>query len=227
MTLPLGWPEPDPAGRPLVKICGLSDPRIAAAAVEAGAEFIGVVHFEPSPRHVGAAVAREVADAVSGGAMVVLLSVDASDRELDALMERVAPAALQLHGREPPERVAALIERYDLPVAKALGIGGPDDLAAASDYPEALLLLDAKPPADSDRPGGHGAPFDWRMLDALDPPRPFMLSGGLDPHNVSAAVRTARPYAVDVSSGVEVGGRKDRAAVEAFIAAARARTTEA
>lgn len=213
---PPGWP--DPKARPLVKICGLSDPVVAFQAVNAGADMIGVVYFEPSPRHVGPGVARDVADAVRGGASVVLLTVDASDRELDALVARVRPDALQLHGKETPERVAELAARYDLPIAKAIGVAGPEDLEAAGGYDDALLLVDAKAPPEADRPGGLGATFDWSLLSALGE-RPFMLSGGLNAQNAGEAVRTVRPYAVDVSSGVETAGKKDLAQIKAFIEA--------
>ncbi|MBJ3776251.1 phosphoribosylanthranilate isomerase [Acuticoccus mangrovi] len=218
---PRGWPaRPTDAG-PLVKICGLTRPDLARAAVAAGADLVGIVHFPPSPRHLDLDAAAAVADAVRGTATVVALVVDADDATLDALVARARPDALQLHGKETPERVAHLAARHGLPVAKALGVATAADLAAAARY-DALLVLDAKPPKDADRPGGHGQRFDWRVLDALDPARPFMLSGGLDPESVAEAVATVRPYAVDVSSGVETNRIKDIAKMSAFVAAVRA-----
>jgi phosphoribosylanthranilate isomerase len=204
---------------PLVKICGLTRPDIAAAAVAAGADMIGLVHFPPSPRHVPVAVAAEVADAARG-AILVALTVDADDATLDALVEAVRPDALQLHGRETPARVREIAARHRLLVAKAHGIAAAADLASIGW--DVLPVLDAKPPQDASRPGGHGAAFDWTLLAALPAGRPYMLSGGLTPENVAAAVAATRPYAVDVSSGVERDGAKDPSRIAAFIAAAGA-----
>ncbi|WP_245944030.1 phosphoribosylanthranilate isomerase [Acuticoccus kandeliae] len=210
------WPV---AGEgPLIKICGITTPALAEAAVAAGADMIGVVHFKPSPRHLTVDAAAEIAQTVRGRAFVVALTVDADDATIDALLAHVRPDALQLHGKETPERVAALAARSGLPVAKAIGVAAAGDLALADRY-DALLVIDAKPPKGADRPGGHGQPFDWTLLDALDPSRPFMLSGGLDPASVGRAVRLVRPYAVDVSSGVESGGVKDPAKMAAFVSA--------
>jgi phosphoribosylanthranilate isomerase len=215
---PDGWP---PAGDgPRVKVCGLRDPDTAARAVRSGADMIGIVHFPPSPRHVAADEAAAVAEAVRGRALVVALTVDADDAALDAFVSAARPDALQLHGRETPERVDEIAARFALPVMKAFGIGTAEDVARTRDY-DCLLLLDARPPKDATRPGGLGRPFDWSLLDALDPSTPFMLSGGLTPQTVAAAVRATRPYGVDVSSGVETGGMKDPEKIAAFVSAAR------
>lgn len=219
--VPLGWPEPREDGLPYVKICGMRDPKIAEKAIAAGADMLGVVHFENSPRHVGPGVMREIGDAIAGDGWLVLLTVDAIDKELDYLIQRARPDALQLHGRESPDRVAELAMRYDIPVAKAFGVATADDLIPAARYRDTLMVVDAKAPADADRPGGHGATFDWSILTALTPKRPFMLSGGLNAGNVTEAVRQTGPYAVDVSSGVEVDGEKDPLKIAAFIKAAR------
>lgn len=227
--LPPGWPAP--RATPYVKICGVTTPALAAAAVAAGADMVGVVHFARSPRHLEPTAAAAVADAVRGAGpahasapdatewpKVVALVVDADDRTLDALVATVRPDALQLHGREDAARLAAVAARFGLPVAKAFGVATRADLASAATC-TGLPVLDAKPPTGADRPGGHGAPFDWDVL--ADFARPFMLSGGLSPDNVAAAVARVRPYAVDVSSGVELGGIKDPARIAAFIAATR------
>lgn len=212
-----GWPAR--RATPLVKICGVTTPALAAAAVAAGADMVGIVHFPPSPRHLAIPDARDVANAARG-AMVVALTVDADDATLDALVETARPDALQLHGRESPARVAALAARYGLPVAKAIGVSIADDLTRIGNY-DALPVLDAKPPRGADRPGGHGARFDWSLLTPLAADTAYMLSGGLGPENVADAVRAIRPYAVDVSSGVETGGVKDPARISAFIMAVR------
>jgi phosphoribosylanthranilate isomerase len=225
-----GWPTARAA--PYVKICGLTTPALAEAAVAAGADMVGLVHFARSPRHVDLAAAAAIADAARGTrrshasapaladptALVVVLTVDADDAALAAIVAAARPDALQLHGRETPERVAAVAARFGLPVARAFGIAEAADLAPAA-ATTALPVLDAKPPRGADRPGGHGTAFDWSVLAGFD--RPYMLSGGLTPDTVADAVARLRPYAVDVSSGVEAGGAKDPAKVGAFVAAAR------
>ena len=133
---------------------------------------------------------------------------------------------LQLHGRETPERVAAVRARFGLPVMKALPIAERKRSRAASDlYAKVAdrLIFDARAPQDATRPGGLGKPFDWTLLKGIDPGIPFMLSGGLDAGNVAEALRITRAPGVDVSSGVErAPGEKDPDKIRAFIRAARA-----
>lgn len=211
---------------PLVKICGLSTPESLDAALDAGADLVGFVRYPRSPRHVGLEQGRLLSRRAAGRALRVLLVVDADDAALDEAVEAVAPDWLQLHGTETPERVTAVRGRYGRPVLKAIGVAGPGDLARARAYEGAAdrLLLDARPPAHADAlPGGNGLPFDWRLLEELDPAHPFMLSGGLRAGNVAEAIAVTRPWAVDVSSGVERRpGEKDPRAIAAFVAAARA-----
>ena len=207
---------------PVVKICGLSTADSLGAAIEAGADRVGLVFFAPSPRHVSLATARGLADRARGAAEVVALSVDADDATLDAIVEAVRPAWLQLHGSESPERVAAVRRRFGIPVMKALGIAVAADLAEAARYRGVAdaLLLDAKPPRGSMLPGGNGAAFDWTILESFG--GDYMLSGGLSPDNVGEALRMTGVRAVDVSSGVErAPGVKDEAKIRAFVAAAK------
>ena len=209
----------------LVKICGLSTPETLEAALAAGADMVGFVFFERSPRHVSTNAAGSLGRLVRGRAKKVALSVDATDDALDRICLALRPDMLQLHGRESPERVVAIRQRYGLPLAKAIGVGSAADLAAAAAYAGLVdwLLLDAKPPTGAVLPGGNGRAFDWTLLAGLDRSVPVMLSGGLDPANVSEAIRLVRPAAVDVSSGVEaVSGVKDPDLIRAFVAAARA-----
>ena len=210
-----------------VKICGLSSPGTVDAAVAAGADMVGFVFFPPSPRHVAFAAAGTLAARTGSRAVRVALTVDADDAWLDAAVAALRPGLLQLHGRETPERVRAVRARFELPVMKALAIETAADLAAVPAFAAAAdhLLFDARPPRSATRPGGHGAPFDWRILKDLDPRVPFMLSGGLDPDNVAAAIAATGAGGVDVSSGVERRpGDKDPALIRAFVAAARAAT---
>jgi phosphoribosylanthranilate isomerase len=209
----------------IIKICGLSSAPTLRAALDAGADMVGFVFFERSPRFVGLDHARELAAPARGRAKIVALSVDASDRTLAAIIAKLAPDLLQLHGAESPARVAEISREFGLPIMKALGVADARDFDKAREYQEAAdwLLIDAKPPRDATRPGGNGAPFDWRLARAFAPPKPWLLSGGLDPANVGEAIALSGARGVDVSSGVESApGVKDIAKVTAFVAAARA-----
>ena len=217
---------PHPAAMSLiVKICGLSTPETIDAALDAGADMIGLVFFPPSPRFVVPAAAAPLAERARGRAAVTVLTVDMDEAGLAEIVAAVRPDWLQLHGGEPPDQVAALKRRFGLPAMKAIGIREPADLAQADTYRGFAdrLLLDAKPPKGATRPGGNAVAFDWTILEGFDPGMPWMLSGGLDPDNVAEAVRIARPPGLDVSSGVESApGIKDPARIAAFVAAARA-----
>src|SRR5687767_4980455 len=118
----------------LVKICGLRTPETLDAALAAGADMVGFVFFPPSPRHVGFEAARALGERVQGRAQKVALSVDASDADLDQLVEALEPDLLQLHGRETPERVATLRSRFHLPVMKALPVESRSDLGPIRIY---------------------------------------------------------------------------------------------
>jgi len=207
-----------------VKICGLRDAAGLDAAVAAGASYVGLVFFEKSPRHVTLAQAADLAASVPAGIAKVALVVNADDAALDALLAQVPVDILQLHGSESPQRVTAVKARYGLPVMKAVGVAGPDDLAALDTYAQVAdqLLVDAKPPKDADLPGGNGLAFDWRLIAGRRWSVPWMLAGGLTPLNVAQAVGLTGARQVDVSSGVESApGVKDADLIAAFCAAVR------
>jgi phosphoribosylanthranilate isomerase len=209
----------------LVKICGLNSIEALDAALAAGADLVGFVFYPRSPRHLELAEARALSARAKGKALRVALTVDANDAELAAVMEAIDPDLLQLHGEEPPERVAEIKSGFGRPVMKAIGIASEGDLARLEAYLEIIdrILLDAKPPKTSEAlPGGNGLAFDWRLVARLDPALPFMLSGGLAPDNVAAAIELTGARALDVSSGVERRlGEKDPDRIERFIRAAR------
>ncbi|MGD1036880.1 MAG: phosphoribosylanthranilate isomerase [Roseiarcus sp.] len=208
-----------------IKICGLSTATTLGAALEAGADMVGLVLFERSPRFVGFDRARELATRARGRAKIVALSVDASDETLAAIVSAIGPDFLQLHGAESPERVVEISREFALPVIKALGVADAGGFDKAREYEEAAdwLLIDAKPPEGATRPGGNGAPFDWRLARSFVPQKPWLLSGGLDPVNVGEAIALSQARGVDVSSGVErAPGIKDSEKIKAFVAAARA-----
>ncbi|WP_170385210.1 phosphoribosylanthranilate isomerase [Ruegeria atlantica] len=208
-----------------VKICGLTAPEHVRAAVDAGARYVGFVFFPKSPRHLEIQTAADLSHLVPAGVAKVALTVNASDEDLDRITAAVPLDMLQLHGKESPERVADVRDRFGLPVMKAVGVAEAEDLAAIDLYSEVAdqLLIDAKPPRNSELPGGNGLAFDWRLLAGRKYwRRPWMLAGGLTPDNVAEAMRMTGARQVDVSSGVESApGVKDVDLIQAFINATR------
>lgn len=210
-----------------IKICGLSSADTLDAALAAGADMIGFVFYEPSPRHVDPARAAALSARVAGRAGRVALTVDADDARLAAIDAALAPDWFQLHGNESPQRVREVRARFGRPVIKAVRVAVAADVVAAAAYIDAadMLLYDARAPEGlaGALPGGNGLSFDWRLLAPGERRLPAMLSGGLDPDNVAAAIRLVRPDAVDVSSGVERRpGEKDPARIAQFVRRARA-----
>ncbi|SOH92637.1 phosphoribosylanthranilate isomerase [Monaibacterium marinum] len=203
------------------KICGLTTVDSVAAAVNAGAAYVGFVFFPKSPRNISIELARELAADVPPGVCKVALVVDADNETLDAINDAVPLDMLQLHGNETPERVAEIRARYGLPVMKAVGIRGAEDLEQIDIYAEVAdqLLIDAKPPKGADLPGGNGVAFDWSLLSGRRWPTPWMLAGGLTPDNALRAANLTGANQLDVSSGVEsAAGVKDLDKIDRFIA---------
>lgn len=206
-----------------VKICGLRTAGDMAAVARAGAAYAGFVFFAKSPRNLSISQGKALALKAPTGLAKVALVVDADDATLDAIVDGVPLDMLQLHGHEPPERVAQIRARYGLPVMKAIGLADDGDLAGLIEMSLAAdqLLIDAKPPRNADLPGGNGLAFDWRLLVGRKWLRPWMLAGGLTADNVAEAIRLTGAQQVDVSSGVESApGIKDHARIAAFVAAA-------
>ncbi len=208
-----------------IKICGLKTPEALDVSLKSGADMVGFVFFGKSPRNLALATARVLGQQAKGRAAKVALTVNADDHTLHAIVDALKPDMLQLHGTEPPERVAVVRSRFGLPVMKALPIATRADLSPIREYAKVAdcLLFDARPSPGDTRPGGLGKTFDWRLLAGLNTDVPFMLSGGLDPNNVADAIRITRAPGVDVSSGVErAPGEKDHDKIRAFVRAARA-----
>ena len=201
-----------------VKICGVRDIAALEAAVEAGADWIGMVFFARSPRCIDVGTAATLSRQLRGRVPVVGLFVDPTEDDIARVLAETRLDILQLYA--DPDRAVRLRERFGLPVWLARGV------AEAADLPVWVgldgLVIEAKPPAASDRPGGNGARFDWSILRGWKAPSPWLLAGGLTPDNVGAAVRASAAVAVDVSSGVErASGEKDPDLIRAFIGAAR------
>jgi phosphoribosylanthranilate isomerase len=207
-----------------VKICGLATVDDVRACADAGANYMGLVFFEKSPRNITIPAARELALAAPLGLAKVALVVNPSDAELDAITGTVPLDMLQLHGRETPERVTEVKARYGLPVMKAVGIADGDDLPKLESYFGVAdqILVDAKPPKGGELPGGNGLSFDWRLIAGRRWPCPWMLAGGLTPENVAEAVKMIGAKQVDVSSGVEdAPGQKNAELIQKFVQSSR------
>ena len=208
-----------------IKICGLSNAATLAAALEAGADMVGFVFFEKSPRGVSYEQARGLAARARQRAEIIALCVDAPDETLEKIIAATEPDYVQLHGRESPERVADIQRKFGVSAIKAIGVADASDFSRAHEYKDAAdaLLIDAKPPKGAVLPGGNGVPFDWRLARNFHPRKPWLLSGGLDQGNVAEAIALSRTRGVDVSSGVESApGVKDIEKIRAFVEAARA-----
>lgn len=209
-----------------VKICGLKTPETIAAALDAGADYLGFNFYPRSPRSVSLAEAGRLREAARGRAISVALVVDANDDKLVEIAAAMAPDMFQLHGSETPERTRQIRSRFGVPVMKAISVGTRADAVVALEFKEAadMILFDAKPtPGDASAlPGGNGIPFDWRAILEVADRVPFILSGGLTCENVAEAIRLTKANAVDVSSGVESApGVKDPDRVRRFIRAAK------
>lgn len=195
-----------------VKICGLTRADEALAAARAGADAIGLVFHPASPRAVSVTVARQLVDALPPFVSSVGLFVDADPAVVEDTLRRCPLDLLQFHGDESP----AYCRAFGRPYLKAIRVRADMDVAAEmARYPDARgILLDAFVAA---APGGTGQRFDWTLI-PREAQVPIILAGGLSPDNVAEAVRQVRPYAVDVSSGVEnAPGRKDPDLVRRFI----------
>lgn len=195
-----------------IKICGITREQDMHAAVRSGADALGLVFYEKSPRHVTLQQAARLAQAVPPFVSVVGLFVNPAVEYMHEVLTQVQLDMLQFHGEETPE----FCEQFSKPYLKAIRVkAGVDLLQCASRYTGARgLLLDA---FVEGRQGGTGESFDWTLI-PQDLPLPVILSGGLHAGNVAAAIRQVHPYAVDVSSGVEAAkGIKDAAKIAAFI----------
>jgi len=202
--------------RTRVKICGITRVEDGLAAVAAGADAIGLVFYPPSPRAVTPAQAEAICAALPPFVAAVGLFVDADSEQIARVLAQVPLTALQFHGNEAPLDC----ERFNRPFIKALRMRDETDVVAELERfarAQALLLDTYK----AGTPGGTGESFDWQRIPAAVAGR-IVLAGGLNPDNVAAAVQQVRPYAVDVSGGVESApGIKDHARVRAFIDAVR------
>jgi phosphoribosylanthranilate isomerase len=198
-----------------VKICGITNLDDALMAVEAGADALGFVFFGASPRHIFCEQAASIIRHLPPFVQTVGLFVNESLTKVNETTDRCGLDIVQLHGEEPPGFCAAVRRR----VIKVLRIKDASSLEPIDDYPVSAFLLDAWSPT---APGGTGKTFNWDIAKSAAQKGRIILAGGLTPENVSEAIRQVRPYAVDVSSGVESApGKKDHAKVREFISKAK------
>lgn len=207
-----------------IKICGISTVEALDAAIEARADFFGMVFFPPSPRNVDGHGASALAMRAGRRIGRVGLFVDATDEQIAEGVHSGRLDAIQLHGEETPQRVAEVRSRFGLPVWKAIPIASEDDVGKADSYRDAadMLLFDAKTPKDAALPGGMGLRFDWSLLSDWKGRPGWGLAGGLTCSNIKEALAQTGAPLVDTSSGVEIApGKKDAALIHAFCEAAR------
>lgn len=204
-----------------VKFCGLTNPASVEAAISLGADYIGLVHFEPSPRHLTIGAARQLRDQAQGRIKTVLLLVNAQPAEMVAAIQAVMPDVIQFHGNESPELLAAVKKSSPFKVWKAFGLRDAAGLERSKGFKDAAHKILFDSPAQA-LPGGTGTRFDWDLLKNHVPVMPWGLAGGLNPANVAEAIAATGTSFVDVSSGVEsTPGVKDVDKMAAFLKAAR------
>jgi phosphoribosylanthranilate isomerase len=194
-----------------VKICGIKRLEDALAAIDAGADAIGLNFWRPGRRYLPPETARAICRALPPFVTRVGVFADEDPETIRKIAQVCGLDALQLHGEETPE----FCRQFDRPVIKGIKVRGAASLRRLADYRVAAFLLDTHVPGEM---GGTGRTFDWSLVVEAKRAGPVILSGGLTPENVTAALRAAAPYAVDVASGVETEGQKDPAKIHAFIA---------
>jgi phosphoribosylanthranilate isomerase len=201
-----------------VKICGITNWSDARRAVEAGADFLGFNFYPKSSRYIAPAAARRILQRLPAGVPSVGVFVNEPEREMLAIARQVGLDYVQLHGDEPPEVVSRM--RRSFRVIKAIRVRGTFRAAQMASFKGASsILLDGY---DSRLRGGSGKSFDWKLAKSAGRNRKIFLAGGLTPENAAEAVAAARPFAIDVCSGVESRpGKKDAARMRALVAAVR------
>ena len=195
----------------MIKMCGLRREEDVEAVNELRPEYIGFVFFPGSRRYVAPEAAKALKARLDPGIRAVGVFVDEDVGTVARLLEEGVIDLAQLHGHEDETYLAELRRRTGKPLIRAFRIRSAEDALQAQDSTADMILLDAG--------AGDGKAFDWRWLHPVE--RPYILAGGLDPENVSRAVRELRPYGVDVSSGIETDGFKDREKMRAFVRAVR------
>lgn len=206
-----------------IKICGLTSFEAVRSAVQNGADYVGFVFHQQSPRNLTPQSANALGRHVPPEVGKVAVLVNASDDDIDLILKYFMPDILQCHGTESTKRISDIKSKYNLPVIKAIAVRSSDDVAKGGAYAQVadMLLFDAKVPAAM--PGGNGIAFDWTLLKEKEFDVPWFLSGGLNILNVNEALKVSGAKAVDVSSSLErEPGVKDPELIKLFIEKVRA-----
>lgn len=209
-----------------VKICGLKTKAAVECAVQTGADYLGLVFFDKSPRNISPNDAKalvEYARALNPNIAICAVTVNPSDDLLGEINAAITPDFFQIHGDVSPARVLE-IKTQGFKIIYAIGISNPADLAQVAPFELIVdhILFDAKPPKGAANAGGFGISFDWDILADFETQNPWFLSGGLKHENLAAAVAATNAPILDVSSGVEsAAGVKDLALIKSFIEAAK------
>ena len=205
-----------------IKICGVNDKNSMLAAIDAGADYIGLVFYKNSPRNLKLPIAESLITFRNKKSKIVALTVDAKDEFIIEIKERISPDYFQLHGNETPERCKEIRSNFNTPIIKGLGIRDKTNLEESTKSFENIcdiMILDAP---SSNLPGGNGKQFDWNILKGYNSKSKWMLAGGIDVNNVKDAIRSTKAPGIDVSSGVEISkGIKDPALIRNFISECR------
>ena len=201
-----------------IKICGINDKNSMLAAIDAGADYIGLVFYKNSPRNLELPIAESLITFRNKKSKIVALTVDAKDEFIIEIKERISPDYFQLHGNETPQRCKEIRSNFNTPIIKGLGIRNKTNLEESTKSFENIcdiMILDAP---SSNLPGGNGKQFDWNILKGYNSKSKWMLAGGLNVNNVKDAIKSTKAPGIDVSSGVEISkGIKDPALIRNFI----------
>ena len=205
-----------------IKICGINDKNSMLAAIDAEADYIGLVFYKKSPRNIELVMAESLITFRNKKSKIVALTVDAKDEYITEIKQKIAPDYFQLHGNETPARCMEIRSKFNTPIIKGLGIRDKTNLEENTKSFENfcdMMILDAP---SSNLPGGNGKQFDWNILKGYNTKTKWLLAGGLNLNNVEDAVKSTNAPGIDVSSGVEISkGIKDPVLIRNFITKCR------
>ena len=205
-----------------IKICGINDKNSMFTAIDAEADYIGLVFYEKSPRNLNLVTAEYLTTFRNKKSKIVALTVDAKDEFIYEIQQKIVPDYFQLHGNETPARCKEIRSKFNTPIIKGLGIRDKINLEENTKSFENIcdmMILDAP---SSNLPGGNGKQFDWNILKGYNSKTKWMLAGGLNVNNVEDAVKSTNAPGIDVSSGVEISkGIKDPVLIRNFITKCR------
>ena len=201
-----------------IKICGINDKNSMLTAINAEADYIGLVFYKKSPRNIELVTAESLIRFRNKKSKIVALTVDAKDEFINEIKQKIAPDYFQLHGNETPARCKEIRSKFNTPIIKGLGIRDKTNLEENTKSFENIcdmMILDAP---SSNLPGGNGKQFDWNILKGYNSKSKWMLAGGINVNNVKDAVKSTKAPGIDVSSGVEISkGIKDPVLIRNFI----------